>query len=45
MLRGIGGIAMVLFYYPNHVSYGELLKKSCPIERDFLPMNMNIHII
>ncbi|WP_207708646.1 hypothetical protein, partial [Colidextribacter sp. OB.20] len=45
MLRSIGGIAMLLFYYPNHVSYGELLKKSCLIERDFLPMNMNIHII
>ncbi|MCX4354084.1 MAG: hypothetical protein OSJ60_21095 [Lachnospiraceae bacterium] len=45
MLRSIGGIVMLLFYYPNHVSYGELLKKSCLIERDFLPMNMNIHII
>lgn len=45
MLRSIGGIAMLLFYYPNHVSYGKLLKKSCLIRRDILPVNMNTHII
>ena len=45
MLRSIGGIVMLLFYYPNHVSYGELIKKPCLIEWDFLSMNMNIHII
>ncbi len=31
--------------YQQNSSVIDLLKKSCLVERDFLPMSMNIHII
>lgn len=39
------GTAMSVFYFMGSFCYGELSKKSCLVERDILPMSMNIHII
>ena len=36
---------MSVFYFMGIFDYGELSKKSCRVERDFLPMSMNTHII
>ena len=36
---------MSVFYFMGSFGYGELSKKSCFVERDILPMNMNTHII
>ena len=36
---------MSVFYFMGSFGYGELSKKSCLVERDFLPSSMNIHII
>ena len=36
---------MYIFYFMGSFGCGELSKKSCLVERDILPMNMNTHII
>ncbi len=36
---------MSVFYFMGSFGYGELSKKSCLVERDILPMNMNTYII
>lgn len=36
---------MSIFYFMGNLGYGEPLKKSCFVRGDFLPVNMNTHII
>lgn len=36
---------MSVFYFMGSFRYGELSKKSCLMEWDFLPTSMNTHII
>ena len=36
---------MSVFYFMGSFGYGELSKKSCLVEWDFLPISMNTHII
>lgn len=36
---------MSVFCIMGSIGYGELLKKSCLVKRDILPMSMNTHII
>ena len=36
---------MSVFYFMGSYDYGELSKKFCLVEWDFLPMSMNTHII
>ncbi len=37
------GTVMSVFYFAGSFVYGELSKKSCFVEWNFLPMSMNTH--